>query len=80
MLFRSADPNPKARRISWGCINIPIPFFDAYISPVFGKHPGVTYVIPERKTFAQVFEQGATTQAVATVEPATLAPKDVAQR
>ena len=75
-----ADPNPKARRISWGCINIPIPFFDAYISPVFGKHPGVTYVIPERKTFAQVFEQGATTQAVATVEPAILAPKDVAQR
>jgi hypothetical protein len=75
-----ADPNPKARRISWGCINIPIPFFDAYISPVFGKHPGVTYVIPERKTFAQVFEQGASTQAVATVEPATLAPKDVAQR
>ncbi len=75
-----ANPNPKARRISWGCINIPIPFFDAYISPVFGKHPGVTYVIPERKTFAQVFEQGTPTQAVATLESSTLAPKDVAQR
>ncbi len=75
-----ANPNPKARRISWGCINIPIPFFDAYISPVFGKRSGVTYVIPERKTFAQVFEQGASTQSVATLESATLAPKDVAQR
>ena len=75
-----ADPNPKARRISWGCINIPIPFFDAYISPVFGKHSGVTYVIPERKTFTQVFEQGVPTQAVATLESSTLAPKDVAQR
>ncbi|MCK9686144.1 hypothetical protein [Scleromatobacter humisilvae] len=75
-----ANPNPKARRISWGCINIPIPFFDAYISPVFGKRPGVTYVIPERKTFAEVFEQGAPTQSVATLESSTLAPKDVAQR
>ena len=76
-----ANPNPKARRISWGCINIPIPFFDAYISPVFGKRQGVTYVIPERKTFAEVFENDAAGKAaprVASTEP--LAPKDVAQR
>ena len=78
-----ANPNPKARRISWGCINIPIPFFDAYISPVFGKTRGVTYVIPERKTFAQVFENndGAAPATLASTTPAdTLAPKDVGQR
>ena len=54
--------------------------FHNILSPVFGKQRGVTYVIPERKTFAQVFEQGAPAQAVATLESNTLAPKDVAQR
>ena len=81
-LQRIASANPKVRRISWGCINIPIAFFDSYISPVFGKRSGVTYVIPERKTFAEVFERdpapgpGGRDGAA----PETLAPKDVAQR
>ena len=81
-LQRIASANPKVRRISWGCINIPIAFFDSYISPVFGKRSGVTYVIPERKTFTEVFEaQGATAAPVVTTASAeTLAPKDVAQR
>ena len=77
-LQRIASDNPKVRRISWGCINIPIEFFDAYISPVFGKRSGVTYVIPERKTFAEVFENTAPTVTTASAE--TLVPKDVAQR
>ena len=80
-LQRIASDNPKVRRISWGCINIPIAFFDSYISPVFGKRSGVTYVIPERKTFAEVFEPDGPAQAtVATASAETLAPKDVAQR
>ena len=80
-LQRLASANPKVRRISWGCINIPIEFFDSYISPVFGKHPGVTYVIPERKTFADVFEtNGGVPQTVAVASTGTLAPKDIAQR
>jgi len=80
-LQRLASADPRERRISWGCINIPIPFFDAYISPVFGKRSGVTYVIPERKTFAQVFEQdGGSPPPVVATSSDTLAPKDVAQR
>ena len=81
-LQRIASADPRVRRISWGCINIPIAFFDSYISPVFGKRSGVTYVIPERKTFAEVFEQDAGNPApvVATASPDVLAPKDVAQR
>ncbi len=77
-LQRIASDNPKVRRISWGCINIPIEFFDAYISPVFGKRSGVTYVIPERKSFAEVFENTAPNVTTASAE--TLVPKDVAQR
>jgi len=80
-LQRLASPNPKVRRISWGCINIPISFFDTYISPVFGKHSGVTYVIPERKSFEEVFERnGGTPQTVAIANTGSLAPKDIAQR
>jgi hypothetical protein len=81
-LQRIVSPNPRVRRISWGCINIPIAFFDAYISPVFGKRSGVTYVIPERRTFAEVFESHPANAApvVAAAGPETLAPKDVALR
>jgi hypothetical protein len=80
-LERLASADPRVRRISWGCINIPIGFFDAYISPVFGKRPGVTYVIPERKTFAEVFQpDGGGTPAVTTASAEPLAPRDVAQR
>jgi len=77
-LQRLASPNPAERRISWGCINIPVAFFDRNISPVFGKHPGVAYVLPERKTFAQVFEQPAAGRAPANA--AAMAPRDVADR
>jgi hypothetical protein len=80
-LQRIASADPHVRRISWGCINIPIAFFDTYVSPVFGKRAGVTYVIPERKSFAEVFEQGGASGAVLTTASAeTLVPKDVAQR
>lgn len=81
-LQRIASANPKVRRISWGCINIPIAFFDSYVSPVFGKRSGVTYVIPERKSFAEVFESDPAREApvVTTATAETLAPKDVAQR
>ena len=47
---------------------------------MFGKRPGVAYVIPEVKTFAQVFEQGGGhPTAVATLTTAK-APMDVGSR
>jgi hypothetical protein len=79
-LQRLASANPKVRRISWGCINIPIAFFDTYISPVYGKHSGVTYVIPERKSFTDVFERTPPGAQPMVASSETLAPKDVAQR
>jgi hypothetical protein len=80
-LQRLASANPKVRRVSWGCINIPFAFFDSYISPVFGKRSGVTYVIPERKSFEEVFEKGSATPS-ATVADASvpMAPRDIANR
>jgi hypothetical protein len=81
--WRLAQPNPKVRRISWGCINIPIPFFDTYISPVYGKQRGVVYVIPETKTFAEVFEKNGGAPAVGqtlAMDTTPAAPKAVVDR
>jgi len=81
-LQRLASPTPDDNRISYGCINIPIDFFDRRISPVFGKGRGVAYVIPEVKTFAAVFEHGPTPAGptVATLAPANRPPMDVGSR
>ena len=32
---RLASPSPLDNRISFGCINVPIPFFDSIVSPMF---------------------------------------------
>jgi hypothetical protein len=42
-------------RISYGCINVPIAFYEAYIRPIFANHRAVVYVLPEVKTVQQVF-------------------------
>ena len=56
---RLASPSPADNRISFGCINVPIDFFDRVVSPMFGKRTGVAYVIPETKTFHEAFEEHA---------------------
>lgn len=47
---RLASPSVLDNRISYGCINVPAPFFDAMLLPAFKKSSGVVYVLPERKT------------------------------
>jgi hypothetical protein len=54
-LERLASGAADDRRISYGCINIPIPFFDAVMKPMLGASPAVVYVLPERKALADVF-------------------------
>jgi hypothetical protein len=54
-LERLASGAAGDRRISYGCINIPVEFFDAVMKPLLGSSPAIVYVLPERKTLAQVF-------------------------
>lgn len=61
---RLASPSPLDNRISFGCINVPIPFFDSVVSPMFGKRRGVAYIIPEVRSFHEVFEEHANDQPV----------------
>jgi hypothetical protein len=77
---RLASPSPRDNRISFGCINVPIPFFDSVVSPMFGRSRGVAYIIPEVRSFHEVFEEHADEQPVmaATTAPATpIAPAAV---
>jgi hypothetical protein len=78
---RLASPTPLDNRISFGCINVPIAFFDAYVSPVFGKRAGVAYIIPEVKTFQEAFEQNASQAPVmASLDAKPKAQADLAER
>ena len=57
-LERLASNDPAQRRISYGCINVPVAFFDNVVKPVLGTQRAVVYVLPETRqvgaTFASV--------------------------
>jgi len=61
-LERLASGAAEERRISYGCINIPVAFFDAVMKPMLGSSQAVVYVLPERKALAEVFPRYAAAQ------------------
>ena len=52
---RLASATPDDNRITYGCINVPAPFFDAVVKPLFMPRNGVVYVLPDSKPVAVVF-------------------------
>lgn len=54
-LQRLATETADDNRISYGCINIPAPFFDVHIAPTFAAQRATVYVLPEQKTLQTVF-------------------------
>ena len=54
-LERLASPDPLMRRISYGCINVPVAFYDDVVDRVFGKRKAVVYVLPETRPVGEVF-------------------------
>ena len=48
---RTADDN----RISFGCINLPVPFYNRFVAPILGQQAGVVYVLPETQPVAEFF-------------------------
>ena len=55
-LQRLASPTVADNRISYGCINVPVLFYDAYIQPVLGSRRGVVYVLPETMAAQKRFD------------------------
>ena len=54
-LERLASATTDDKRISFGCVNVPIAFFEDVLSPEFRARYGVVYVLPEVKSVQEVF-------------------------
>jgi len=52
---RIATSSIDDKRISNGCINVPIAFFDGVVEPTLGSSRAIVYVLPEVKSLQQVF-------------------------
>jgi hypothetical protein len=44
---RLASAEPQARRVSDGCVVVPVAFYETVVSPVLGRSRAVVYVMPE---------------------------------
>src|SRR3982751_1338108 len=54
-LERLASPSAEDNRISYGCINVPAAFYDAFVKPLFLPKNGIVYVLPDTKHLAAGF-------------------------
>lgn len=54
-LERLATPDIADNRISYGCVNVPVAFYDKFIKPVFGSQAAVVYVLPETSEASAFF-------------------------
>ena len=52
---RLASPTPLDNRISFGCINVPVQFYERVVSPAFTGTNGVVYILPETRSAREVF-------------------------
>ena len=44
---RLASPNPSERRISAGCVIVPVAFYETVVAPVLGRSRAIVYVMAE---------------------------------
>lgn len=54
-LQRLDSANPLEHRISFGCINVPVKFYEGVVSPAFTGTSGIVYVLPEVRSLKEVF-------------------------
>lgn len=55
-LERLASRNPLDHRISFGCINVPVKFYEEVVSPSFTGAHGIVYVLPDTRSISEVFK------------------------
>lgn len=72
-LERLATLTVDDNRISFGCINLPVSFYEEVLSPTVHKYGAIVYVLPETKKPQQVF--GSYDVDPATAKVAQQAPK-----
>jgi hypothetical protein len=52
---RLATPTTLDNRVSYGCINVPVKFFEQVIEPAYRDTKGMVYVLPETRSAKAVF-------------------------
>ena len=52
---RLATPTIDDNRISYGCINVPVAFYENFIQPIFAMRKAIVYVLPDDKPMEEVF-------------------------
>ena len=73
---RLKSTNPADRRISYGCINVPVPFFESVVWPLLQRSRAVAYVLPETRAVGEVFA-GAYDEAMKTARAQSETTRDV---
>ena len=54
-LQRLATATVEDNRISYGCVNVPVKFYDEIVQPAFSGTTGIVYILPEVLPLAAVF-------------------------
>ena len=54
-LQRLASPTPHDNRISYGCINLPVRYFDQVVKPLMRGGKAIAYVLPEVRGTKEMF-------------------------
>ena len=52
---RLTSASADDKRISFGCIVLPVAFYERVVSPLLGRQPGVVYVLPEARPVRELF-------------------------
>ena len=52
---RLGASDPNQRRITYGCINVPVDFYERVIHPTFRRSEGIVYVLPETRAARTLF-------------------------
>ena len=78
---RLDSPVLADRRISYGCINVPVHFFNKVLTPAFTGTDGIVYVLPEIRSIGEVFgsyvsSNSEATQSVEQPASVALAPQN----
>jgi hypothetical protein len=54
-LQRLQSAVPDDRRITYGCINVPVSFYDTVVRPTFSGTRGIVYILPESRRTQDLF-------------------------
>ena len=54
-LQRLESKVPADRRVTYGCINVPVKFFESIVIPAFKASAGIVYVLPDTRNAREVF-------------------------